>query len=84
MPSSARPVPGLLDCLVIEFVGTDDRSGLGANAVLGVSLAAARASAASAGLPLYRHLSAAAHMLPVPLVNLDLYTQVKTVWVDLS
>jgi enolase 1/2/3 len=52
--------------------------------VLGVSLAAARASAASAGLPLYRHLSAAAHMLPVPLVNLDLYTQVKTVWVDLS
>src|SRR5258708_33095822 len=84
MPSSARPVPGLLDRLVIEFVGTDDRSGLGANAVLGVSLAAARASAASAGLPLYRHLSAAAPLLPVPLVNLDLYTQVKTVWGDLS
>ncbi len=59
-----------IDRLLVEIDGTDDRSSLGANALLGVSLAAARASAASAGLPLYRYLSADAHVLPVPLVNL--------------
>jgi enolase len=59
-----------LDAALAALDGTPDRSGLGANALLGVSLAAARASAASAGLPLYRYLSADAHVLPVPLVNL--------------
>jgi enolase len=59
-----------IDRLLVELDGTEDRSRLGANALLGVSLAAARASAASAGQPLYRYLSADAHVLPVPLVNL--------------
>jgi len=59
-----------LDAFLVELDGTADRSGLGANAMLGVSLAAARAAAASAGLPLYRYLSADGHVLPVPLVNL--------------
>jgi enolase len=59
-----------IDRLLVELDGTGDRSGLGANALLGVSLAAARASAASAGQPLYAYLSADAHVLPVPLVNL--------------
>jgi enolase len=59
-----------LDGLLVELDGTADRSRLGANALLGVSLAAARAAALSAGLPLYRYLSADAHVLPVPLVNL--------------
>jgi enolase len=59
-----------LDALLIDLDGTDDKSGLGANALLGVSLAAARAAAYATGRPLYRHLSADAHLLPVPLVNL--------------
>jgi enolase len=59
-----------IDRLLVELDGTDDRSGLGANALLGVSLAAARASAESTGQPLYRYLSADAHVLPVPLINL--------------
>ncbi len=59
-----------LDDALIELDGTDQKSRLGANAILGVSLAGARARAASAGMPLYRHLSAEGHVLPVPLVNL--------------
>ncbi|HTW21103.1 MAG TPA: phosphopyruvate hydratase [Mycobacteriales bacterium] len=59
-----------LDRRLVELDGTPDKSALGANALLGVSLAAARASAASAGLPLYRYLNADGHLLPVPLVNL--------------
>lgn len=59
-----------LDELLIKLDGTVDKSALGANAILGVSLAAARAAAASAGLPLYRYLSSDGHVLPVPLVNL--------------
>jgi enolase len=59
-----------LDSCLVELDGTADKSHLGANAIVGVSLAAARAAAASAGLPLYRYLSADAHVLPVPLVNL--------------
>jgi enolase len=59
-----------LDRLLIDLDGTPDKSALGANALLGVSLAAARAAAASARMPLYRYLSADAHVLPVPLVNL--------------
>src|SRR5262249_34954655 len=43
---------------------------LGANAILGVSLAVARAAAAAAGEPLYRHLRRGGHVLPVPLINL--------------
>jgi len=59
-----------LDGRLLELDGTADKSALGANAIVGVSLAAARAAAVSAGLPLYRYLSADAHILPVPLVNL--------------
>jgi enolase len=59
-----------LDRLLVELDGTADKSALGANAILGVSLAAARAAASSAGLPLYQYLSCDGHVLPVPLVNL--------------
>jgi enolase len=59
-----------LDLRLIELDGTPDKSALGANALLGVSLAAARASAASADQPLYRYLASDGHLLPVPLVNL--------------
>jgi enolase len=59
-----------LDAALIELDGTDDKSALGANAILGVSLAAARAAAAAHELPLYRYVNANAHVLPVPQVNL--------------
>jgi enolase len=59
-----------LDARLVEIDGTPDRSRLGANALLGVSLAAARAVAAACRQPLYRHLNADAHVLPVPQVNL--------------
>lgn len=59
-----------LDARLVEIDGTPDRSRLGANAILGISLAAARAMAAATGQPLYRHLNADAHVLPVPQVNL--------------
>ena len=60
-----------LDRLLIAIDGTDNKSNLGANALLGVSLAVAHASAASLGLPLYRYLGGAgARTLPVPLVNI--------------
>jgi enolase len=59
-----------LDAALIELDGTPDKSRLGANAILGVSLAGARAAAAAGGLPLYSFLHANAHTLPVPLVNL--------------
>jgi enolase 1/2/3 len=60
-----------LDRLLVELDGTPNRSKLGANALLGVSLAAARASADEVGLPLYRYLGGAgARLLPVPLVNI--------------
>jgi len=59
-----------LDAQLIELDGTGRKSRLGANAILGVSLAAARARAQVAGAPLYRHLNASAHLIPVPLVNL--------------
>ena len=59
-----------LDARLVELDGTADRSRLGANAILGVSLAAARAMAAASRLPLYRFLNADAHVLPVPQVNL--------------
>jgi enolase len=67
-----RPLPEQrqLDATLTELDGSERKARLGANAILGVSLAAARARAASAGIPLYRSLSANAHLLPVPLVNL--------------
>ena len=56
-----------VDTCLIELDGTDNKSKLGANALLGVSLAVAKAAAASAGLPLYAYLGGAnAHLLPVP------------------
>jgi len=60
-----------LDRLLIELDGSDNKSKLGANALLGVSLAVAHAAAESTGLPLYRYLGGAgARTLPVPLVNI--------------
>lgn len=53
-----------------ELDGTPDKSKLGSNAVVGVSLALARAAAAAAGRPLYRYLNPAAHVIPTPLFNL--------------
>ena len=61
---------GALDRAMIELDGTPNKGRLGANAILGVSLAAAKAAAAEAGLPLWRYLGGeAAHVLPVPLMN---------------
>jgi len=60
-----------LDALMIELDGTPNKSKLGANAILGVSLAAAKAAADSAGLPLYRYLGgSSANILPVPMMNI--------------
>ena len=59
-----------LDRAMIELDGTPNKARLGANAILGVSLAAAKAAAAEAGLPLWRYLGGdAAHVLPVPMMN---------------
>jgi enolase len=59
-----------LDMMMVDLDGTDDRSNLGANAVLGVSLATAKAAAAASGLPLYAYLGGSnAHVLPVPCMN---------------
>ncbi|MGI8757841.1 MAG: phosphopyruvate hydratase [Acidimicrobiales bacterium] len=59
-----------VDAALIALDATDDKSRLGANAVLGVSLAVARAAAAELELPLYRHVGGInAHVLPVPLMN---------------
>ena len=60
-----------LDNLLIELDGTPNKSTLGANAILGVSMAAARAAAQSAGMPLYRHLGGNGSVtLPVPMLNI--------------
>jgi enolase 1/2/3 len=59
-----------LDRTMIELDGTANKARLGANAILGVSLAAARAAAAETGTPLWRYLGGeAAHVLPVPMMN---------------
>jgi enolase len=59
-----------IDMLMSELDGTDDKGKLGANAILGVSLAVARAAAVSVGLPLYRYLGGPqGHVLPVPMMN---------------
>ncbi|RZU65919.1 enolase [Microterricola gilva] len=61
----------VLDAALIELDGTDNKSRLGANAMLGVSLAVAKASADSLDLPLFRYLGGPnAHTLPVPLLNI--------------
>jgi len=60
-----------LDKAMISLDGTANKSKLGANAILGVSLAAARASAQASGLPLYRYVGGAnARLLPVPMMNI--------------
>jgi enolase len=59
-----------IDQTLIEADGTDNKSKLGANAILGVSLAVAKAAAASSGLELFRYVGGAnAHVLPVPMMN---------------
>jgi enolase len=61
----------LIDQFLIDMDGTPGKSRLGANAILGVSLAVARAAAESAGLPLFRYLGGpTAHLLPVPMMNI--------------
>ena len=61
----------LIDSMMLELDGTPNKAKLGANAILGVSLAVASAAAASADLPLYRYLGGPnAHVLPVPLMNI--------------
>jgi enolase len=60
-----------LDAKMIKLDGTDTKSNLGANAILAVSLAAAKAAAADQGLPLYRHLARTGDLtLPVPMMNI--------------
>jgi enolase len=61
----------LIDQVMIDLDGTPNKSRLGANAILGVSLAAARAAAQSAELPLFRYVGGPnAHVLPVPMMNI--------------
>ena len=60
----------LIDRILIELDGTPNKSKLGANAILGVSLAVAKASSAYCGLPLYKYIGGAvAYTMPVPLMN---------------
>ena len=61
----------LVDQAMLDLDGTPNKANLGANAILGVSLAVARAAADSAGLPLYRYVGGPnAHLLPVPMMNI--------------
>ncbi len=60
-----------IDMAMLELDGTPNKSSLGANAVLGASLAVAKAAANSLGLPLYRYIGGVyAHVLPVPMMNI--------------
>ena len=60
-----------IDRLMIELDGTPNKSKLGANAILGVSMAVAKAAATASGLPLYRYLGGtSAKVLPVPMMNI--------------
>jgi enolase 1/2/3 len=76
--SIAEELPGwdateqmMIDTVLIELDGTPNKSKLGANAMLGTSLAVAKAAAASLGMPLYSYLGGVyAHMLPVPMMNI--------------
>jgi enolase len=58
-----------IDFTMVALDGTPNKKKLGANAILGTSLAVARAGAATAGVPLYRYLNPFGHVLPVPLMN---------------
>ncbi|MGH9054575.1 MAG: phosphopyruvate hydratase, partial [Acidimicrobiales bacterium] len=59
-----------LDSALVDLDGTPNKARLGANAILGVSLAVARAAAEESGLPLYRYVGGAGvHVLPVPMMN---------------
>lgn len=61
----------LVDQTLIELDGSPNKGNLGANAILGVSLAVAKAAAQATGLPLYRYVGGAnAHVLPVPMMNI--------------
>lgn len=61
----------VIDQIMIELDGSDNKKNLGANAILGVSMAAAKAAADSANLPLYRYIGGPnAHVLPVPMMNI--------------
>ena len=61
----------LIDQAMLDLDGTDNKSKIGANAILGVSLAVAHAAAHSADLPLYRYVGGPnAHVLPVPMMNI--------------
>lgn len=61
----------LIDTAMAELDGTENKSRLGANAILGVSIAVAKAAAEAAGLPLYRYIGGPnAHLLPVPMMNI--------------
>ena len=61
----------IVDQALLDLDGTPDKSRLGANAMLGVSLAVARAAADSSGLPLFRYVGGPnAHLLPVPMLNI--------------
>ncbi|MFK7979029.1 MAG: phosphopyruvate hydratase [Saprospiraceae bacterium] len=60
-----------IDNIMLELDGTPNKSKLGANAILGVSMAVAKAAAAAAGQPLYRYIGGVnAHVLPVPMMNI--------------
>ncbi len=60
-----------IDQTMIELDGTSNKGRLGANAILGVSLASAKAAATACGLPLYRYVGGSfAHLLPVPMMNI--------------
>ncbi len=60
-----------IDMALLELDGTPNKAKLGANAILGTSLAVAKAGAASVGLPLYRYIGGVhAHVLPVPMLNI--------------
>jgi enolase len=62
---------GEIDAVMIELDGTDNKERLGANGILGVSLAVAKAAAEARGLPLYRYVGGvSAHVLPVPMMNI--------------
>ena len=61
----------IVDNLMLELDGSDNKKNLGANAILGVSMAVAKAAADSASLPLYRYIGGPnAHVLPVPMMNI--------------
>ncbi|MDE7016517.1 MAG: phosphopyruvate hydratase [Lachnospiraceae bacterium] len=62
---------GLIDRILVEQDGTENKSNLGANAMLGVSMACAKASSLALGIPLYRYLGGAhTRLLPVPMMNI--------------